>query len=109
MKLESKITGNKNATIVPKMHSTGQIAKQCHKSGINSAKSGAAFGAGFSIGSNVIGLIDGEKEFEEVAVDIAKDTVIAAGTSYAIGAAGTAIASTDIGGVFTLGKKLFGK
>ncbi|HBF3732688.1 TPA: hypothetical protein KOD53_003781, partial [Clostridioides difficile] len=97
MKLESKITGKTNATIVPKMHSAGQIAKQCHNSGINAAKNGAAFGSGFSIGSNLVELIDGEKELGEVAVDIAKDTVVAAGTSYVVGAATTAIASTSVG------------
>ncbi|HHQ5621068.1 TPA: hypothetical protein ACSRFI_004076 [Clostridioides difficile] len=97
MKLESKITGKTNATIVPKMHYSGQIAKQCHNSGINAAKNGAAFGSGFSIGSNLVELIDGEKELGEVAVDIAKDTVVAAGTSYVVGAATTAIASTSVG------------
>lgn len=134
MQLESKITKNTNSTIVPKIHSAGKIAKQCHSSGINAAKSGAAFGSGFSIGSNIVELIDGEKELGEVAVDVAKDTVVAAGTSYVVGAATTAtataattaVASTAvgaaaiaaapvvaagavIGGVFTLGKKIFGK
>lgn len=97
MKLESKITGNTNSVVVPKMHSAGKIANQCHSSGVSAAKNGAAFGAGFSIGSNIVELIDGEKEFDEVAVDIAKDTVVAAGTSYVVGAATTAIASTSVG------------
>lgn len=97
MKRESKITGNTNSTIVPKMHSAGKIAKQCHSSGVNAAKSGAAFGSGFSIGSNIVELIDGEKEIGEVAVDVAKDTFVAAGTSYVVGAATTAIASTTAG------------
>ena len=109
MQLESKITKNTNSTIVPKIHSAGKIAKQCHSSGVNAAKSGAAFSSGFSIGSNIVELIDGEKEFGEVVVDIAKDTVVAAGTSYVVGAASTAIgaaataattavASTAVGG-----------
>ena len=109
MQLESKITKNTNSTIVPKIHSAGKIAKQCHSSGVSAAKSGAAFSSGFSIGSNIVELIDGEKEFGEVVVDIAKDTVVAAGTSYVVGAASTAIgaaataattavASTAVGG-----------
>ena len=54
MQLESKVTGKTNATIAPKLHATGKIAKQCHSAGVKSAKSGAVFGAGFSIGSNIV-------------------------------------------------------
>lgn len=137
MQYESKITGNTTSKIVPKMHSASKIAQQCHTSGVNAAKNGAAFGAGFSIGSNIVEVINGEKELPEAAKDIAKDTVVAAATGYAVGAAataaGTAIAGTAvggaaiaagaaavaaapvvlagaaIGGVFTIGKKIFGR
>lgn len=97
MQLEAKITASEKATLVPKLQSAGKIAKQCHTSGLQAAKNGAAFGAGFSIGSNIVELIDGDKEIQEVAVDVAKDTAVAAATGYIAGAATTAIGSTAIG------------
>lgn len=97
MQIESKITGRKNAVLVPRMYSTKQVIKQCHKSGISSAKSGSTFGGGYSIGTNIVDVIDGEKTVLEAAADVTKDTAIAAGTAYIAGAATTAIASTSIG------------
>lgn len=101
MKLETKLTGKEKATIVPKIHSAGKIAEQCHASGIKAAKNGAAFGAGFSIGTNVVDLIDGEKDLKEVASAVTKDTAIAAASSYVVGAATTAIGSTAAGAAIT--------
>ena len=90
MQFESRITGKVNAPI------TAHV-KSMHSAGIESAKTGAAFGAGISIASNLVDLVNGEKELGEASVAIAKDTVIAAGTSYVVGAATTAIASTTAG------------
>lgn len=102
MQIETKFTGRKNAKIVPKVYATGKIANQCHQAGISLSKSESVFGAGFSIGSNVVNVIDGDKTLKHATFDIAKDTAIATGTGYIVGAATTAIASTSaIAGVTT--------
>ncbi len=90
MQIESKLTGKPNATIVPSINSY-------HKAGINSAKNGAAFGAGYSMGSNMVDLVTGDKDLGEVSIAIAKDTAVATAGSYIAGAGTTALANTTIG------------
>ena len=97
MQKEARITDKTNANITPKIYSSGKIAKQCHQAGVKSAKGAAAFGAGFSIGGNIIDVIDGEKEIGEATIDVAKDTAVAAGHAYVFGVATTAIGSTAVG------------
>lgn len=96
MQVESKITGKPNAAITANLHSY-------HQAGINSAKTGAAFGAGFSIGSNIVDLATGDKTVGEASVVIAKDTATAAVGSYVVGVGATAIANTTIGGAVISG------
>lgn len=96
MQFESKITGNPNAPISANLHSY-------HQAGINSAKNGAAFGAGFSIGSNIVDLATGDKTVGEASVAIAKDTATATVGGYVIGAGTTALANTAVGGAVISG------
>lgn len=96
MQLETKLTGKPNAPITANLHSY-------HQAGINSAKSGAAFGAGLSIGSNIVDLATGDKSLGEASVAIAKDTAAATVSSYVIGAGTTALANTALGGAVISG------
>ena len=97
MRVEGKILKNKNSTVAVKGYGFSKGIVNCHKAGVKSAGKGAAFGAGFSLANNTIDVINGDKEVEEAIVDIATDTVIAAGTGYVAGAAITAIGTTTTG------------
>ncbi len=90
MQMETKITGAKTATVVPR-------AAAAHNAGLKAGKTGALYGAGFSLATNTVDVISGDKEVGEAAVDVAKDTAVSYGAGYAVGAAGSAIASTSIG------------
>ena len=101
MQLESKITGNSNSVFVPKAQSAINIAKEAHNVGLNTAKTGAHFGGGFSIGSNIVEVISGDKEVKEAMVDVAKDTAVSAGVGYATGVVATVIGNTAAGTAIT--------
>lgn len=96
MQMESRITGNPRAVMTSNIHA-------CHQAGIKSAKSGAAFGAGFSLGSNIVEVASGDKELGEAAVDVAVDTAVSAVGSYVVGAGATALANTAVGGAVISG------
>lgn len=95
--IAEKITGKKNSVVVPKVKSTISIAKEAHNVGLKTAKTGAQFGGGFSIGSNVVEVISGDKEIDEALVDVAKDTAVSAGVGYATGVVATAVGNTAVG------------
>lgn len=97
MRVEGKILKNKNSTVATKGYGFNQGIVNCHKAGVKSAGKGAAFGAGFSLATNTIDIINGDKEIGEAVVNIAADTAFAAGTGYTVGAAITAIGSTTAG------------
>lgn len=97
MRTEGKILKNKNSTVVVNGYKFTEGIKNCHKSGINSARKGAAFGGGFSLSTNTIDIISGKKEIGEALVDITTDTAIATGTGYIAGATLTALGSTTTG------------
>lgn len=90
MQKETSITGAKTATIVPKVAAA-------HRAGVQSGIKGAQYGAGFSLGSNLVDVACGDKEVKEAAKDVAKDTAISYAAGYAAGAAGSAIAGTSVG------------
>lgn len=96
MQQETAITGAKNAFIVPKVAAA-------HKAGLSSAKAGALYGAGFSMGSNLVDVACGDKEIGEAAKDVAKDTAVSYAAGYALGAAGSAVASTSAGAAMISG------
>ena len=97
MRNEGKILKTKNSTVATKGYGFSQGVSNCHRAGVKSASKGAAFGVGYSLATNTIDIINGEKEVGEAVVDIAADTAIAAGTGYVAGAAITAIGSTATG------------
>ena len=108
MKKEGKYLNKNNAKISTSLYKSKEVLKNCHNSGISGAKSGAIFGAGVSLGSNIVEVINGDKDLEEAAIDIAKDTTIAGVSGYVVGAAGTALASTTVGGAVITGATAVG-
>lgn len=98
MKKEGKLLNSKNAKLTSYAYKTKEVVKNCHTTGVSAAKSGACFGAGMSLGSNIVDVFSGDKSLDEATIDIAKDTVVAGATSYVTGAATTALTSTAIGG-----------
>lgn len=90
MQQETAITGAKKAFIVPKVAAA-------HKAGLSSGKAGALYGAGFSMGSNLVDVACGDKELGEAAKDVVKDTAVSYAAGYAVGAAGSVVASTSAG------------
>lgn len=101
MQLETKITGSKNAILVPKTHSTINIAKEAHYVGKNCAVKGAQFGGGFSLGTNIVDVVSGDKDADEAVIDIVKDSAVSAGVGYVTGMAITAIGNTAVGSAIT--------
>lgn len=97
MKLETKITRADKSVVVSKTAGGLKAAGQIHKAGVNSAGKGGAAGGGFSLGSNIVEVVSGDKKIEDAAGDIIVDTVISAGVGYGIGASATAIGSTAAG------------
>lgn len=97
MQLETKVTGKTNATLVPKVYQSAKTAAAAHHAGVSAAKSGAAAGAGFSLGKNIVQVAKGNKTVAEAAGDVIVDTAEAGAISYGAGAAGSLLASTEIG------------
>ena len=95
--IAKRVTGKASSTVVPKIHEIKNVAVQSHNAGIQAAQKGAQFGAGFSLGTNLVDVISGDKEVKEAAKDVVVDTAIAGGVSYVTGAAVTAIGSTTAG------------
>ena len=62
-----------------------------HRAGLESAKTGALIGGGFSLVRNVVDVASGKKTPEEAALDVAKDTGTTALTSYVTGFGGSVI------------------
>lgn len=107
MKKEGKLLNSKNAKLTSYAYKTKEVVKNCHTTGVSAAKSGACFGAGMSLGSNIVDVFSGDKSLDEATVDIAKDTVVAGATSYVTGAA-TAVGATTVGGAITAGTAAVG-
>lgn len=107
MKKEGKLLNSKNAKLTSYAYKTKEVVKNCHTTGVSAAKSGACFGAGMSLGSNIVDVFSGDKSLDEATVDIAKDTVVAGATSYVTGAA-TAVGATTVGGAIVAGTAAVG-
>lgn len=97
MQMETKITGSKNAVFVPKLYQSAKTAAAAHHAGVTTAKGAAAAGAGFSLGKNVVQVAKGKKTVSDAAGDVIVDTAEAGVIGYGTGAAGSLIASTEIG------------
>lgn len=97
MQKETRVTGKKTSTVVTTGVKTKGVLKAAHETGLNTAKSGALFGGGVSLGSNLMDVLAGDKSAGEAAEDIAVDTAVSGAVSYGVGAAGSMIGSTAYG------------
>jgi len=97
MQFETKITGRSNSVIVPKARAAINIAKESHNAGLQSAKTGGQFGGGFSLGSNMVDVLSGEKKVGDAVSTVVVDTAVSTGIGYVTGAAVTAVGQTALG------------
>lgn len=97
MQMESKITGNKNAYVVPTAQKGASVLSVTHEAGLKAGKTGALAGAGFSIGSNLVDVACGDVKVSAAAKNVAKDTVVSYGVGYAVGAGASLAGSTTAG------------
>lgn len=97
MQLETKIIGRSNSVVVPKAHATVNIVKESHRAGLQSAKTGGQFGGGFSLGSNMVDVLSGEKKVGDAAKAVVVDTALSTGIGYATGAVATVVGNTAVG------------
>jgi hypothetical protein len=75
----------------PELSTAKDIAKVSHKAGVEAMKAGAAIGGGISLIKNLVAVAKGEKEPDEAALSVAKDTGTAAVVSYGTTFAGSAL------------------
>lgn len=87
MQKETQITGEKTSTVVTTGVKTKVVFKAAHETGLKTAKSGALFGAGVSLGANAMDVLAGDKSVGEAAGDVAVDTVVSGAVGYGVGAA----------------------
>lgn len=83
--------GAGSAAAHPLLSTAGDVIKVANRAGLESAAIGAGVGGTVSLVKNLVACIKGDKESEEAAKDVAKDTAGAAGTAYASGAGGALI------------------
>lgn len=91
-KVNQKITGNNTAPITSKLVGMVNQMQAAHQFGISAAKCTAAFTAGFSFGNNVYEYIEGNKAFQDLILETAKDITLSAGATYASTTGGYLIA-----------------
>lgn len=97
MQMETSITGKLTSSVVSTGVKAGKITTVSHEAGMRSMRTGAQNGFGFSLGSNLVDVLNGDKTVGDAAKDVVKDTVTASAVNYTVGAAGTAIGSTSVG------------
>ncbi|MBQ4402837.1 MAG: hypothetical protein II857_00305 [Selenomonadaceae bacterium] len=97
MQLETKITGKKTSVFVPEVQNAVNNLSAMHEAGLKVGKSGAMYGAGFSIGSNIVNMMRGNVSAGEAIGNVAVDTAVSYGVGYAGGAVGSAVARTAAG------------
>lgn len=83
--------GAGSAAAHPLLSTAGDVIKVANRAGLESAAVGAGVGGTVSLVKNLVACIKGDKESEEAAKDVAKDTAGAAGTAYVSGAGGALI------------------
>ena len=97
MQAETHLTGSKTSSAVTSGIKAKGVVSASHKAGLSSAKTGAQFGGGFSLGTNLVDVLNGDKSVGEAADDVVVDTVVAGAVGYGVGAAATAVGSTTVG------------
>lgn len=83
--------GAGSAAAHPLLSTAEDVIKVANRAGLESAAIGAGVGGTVSLVKNLVACIKGDKETEEAAKDVAKDTAGAAGTAYVSGAGGALI------------------
>ena len=109
MQLECKVTGNTNSYIVPQVQKIANNLSAMHETGLHTAKTGAMYGAGFSIGKNIVGMMRGDVTAGEAAANVAVDTAVSGAVSYGVGAVGSAAARTVAGRAIATGAGVVGE
>lgn len=79
----------RNFRLKPKIETAKEMAKISHEAGIEAAKYGAAIGGAVSATKNVIALMQGDKELQEVLHDTTIDTGKSALVGYGTGFCGS--------------------
>ena len=79
------------ARLHPKISTAKDVVKVAHRAGVEQAAYGAVIGGSVSIVKNIVSVVKGQKEPEEAAIEFAKDTSVAAVSSYATAFAGSVI------------------
>lgn len=97
MQLETKITGGKNAVLVPNAQRTMNNLFAIHDAGKQAGWSNALYDARSSIGNNIVNVMRGNISASEAAGNVARDTAISYGTGYVNGAVNSAISRTAAG------------
>jgi Mu-like prophage protein len=77
----------------PKIETAKRMVKISHEAGLEAAKYGAAIGGAVSATKNIIALMQGDKELQEVLCDTAVDTGKSALVGYGTGFAGSLVKS----------------
>jgi len=79
------------ARTTPEKVTAGRIIRTSHEAGLNGAAMGAAIGGGFSIITNTVAVLKGDKDADEAVIDVLGDTAKSGTSGYAIGFANTAL------------------
>lgn len=79
------------ARLHPKISVAKDVAKVAHEAGIDQAKYGVVISGSISLIKNFVALVKGEKEIEEAATSIARDTGVGTALSYSTAFSGTVI------------------
>ncbi|GHU15261.1 hypothetical protein FACS1894163_01360 [Spirochaetia bacterium] len=83
--------GSKENITSPEIATAKKIANISHRAGVEAAKSGAAMAGGMSLVRNIVAIAKGDKEADEAALAVVKDTGTGAAVSYATAFAGSAL------------------
>jgi hypothetical protein len=76
----------------PKLATALDIAHTSHRAGVDAAKTGAVIAGGMSLIRNIVDVAKGDKEPDEAALAVVKDTAGGAAVSYGTAFAGSALA-----------------
>jgi hypothetical protein len=76
----------------PKLATARDIAHTSHRAGVDAAKTGAVIAGGMSLIRNIVDVAKGDKEPDEAALAVVKDTASGAVLSYGTAFTGTALA-----------------
>lgn len=87
-KIRQKIGLPNTGPITSNLYIAAEQLSYAHTAGLNAAKGSAAFAAGVSMGKNMYGLIEGNKDLREFFLETSVETATAVGGAYVMGATG---------------------